>query len=89
MNLNDIQKTILKWVTKKHVATKEIRGHVFDELDSLVSDEAFYTALFSLHSTGFVTSYIYDNQSKHYALISSPDEYGIDALYWLAMQEAD
>jgi len=89
MNLNDIQKTILKWVTKKHVSTKEIRRRVFDELDSPVSDEAFYAALFSLHYTGFISSYIYDNQSKHYALISSPDEYSIDALYWLAMQEAD
>lgn len=89
MNLNDIQKTILKWVAKKHAATKEIRRHVFDDLDQLVSDEAFYAALFSLHSTGFVTSYIYDNQSENYALIISPDEYSIDALYWLAMQEAD
>lgn len=74
---------------KKHAATKEIRRHVFDDLDQLVSDEAFYAGLFSLHSTGFVTSYIYDNQSENYALIISPDEYSIDALYWLAMQEAD
>ena len=89
MNLHDIQNSILKWATKKHVATNEIRRHVFDDFDPLVSDEAFYTALLTLHSAGFVTSYIYDNQSNNYALISSPDEYSIDALYWRAMQEAE
>lgn len=88
MNLNEIQKTILKSITEKFAATKEIRRHVFDDLEQTVSDEAFYTALFCLHSTGFVASYIYDNQSKDYALINSPDEYSIDALHWLAVQEA-
>lgn len=84
-----MQKTILRWVSKNHKATREIKKNVFDELGRLVSDEAFHAALLGLHTTGFVTSYIYDNQSQKYALISSPDEYSIDALYWLAMTEAE
>jgi hypothetical protein len=89
VKLNEIQKSILKWLSTNHKATREIRKHLFDDFGRSVSEEAFYTALLGLHSAGFVTSYIYDNQSEKYALISSPDEYSIDALNWLAIQEAE
>jgi len=84
-----MQKTILKWISKNHKTTGEIRKRLSDDLGRSVSEEAFYTALLGLHSAGLVSSYIHDNQSGKYALISSPDEYSIDALHWLALQEAE
>ena len=89
MKLDAIQQSVLKWISENHKATREIRKYLFDELDQSVSEETFYSALLGLHSAGFVTSHIYDNQSEKYALISSPDEYSFDALYWLALRKAD
>ena len=89
METNRIQKSVRKWVSKYHKATEEIRQNVFDDLGQSVSNKAFSTALLGLHSTGIVTSHIYDNQSENYAQITSPDEYSIDVLYWLATQEAE
>ena len=89
METNRIQKSILKWVSKYHKATEEIRQNVYDDLGQPVSNKEFSTALLGLHSAGFVTSHIFDNQSENYAQITSPDEYNIAVLYWLATQEAE
>ena len=89
METNRIQKSILKWISKYHKATEEIRQNVCDDLGQSVSNKAFSTALLGLHSAGFVTSHIFDNQSENYAQITSPDEYSIGVLYWLAIQEAE
>ena len=88
MELNEIQKTILKWITDNYEATEKIRQNVCDDLGRALSDESFSTALLGLHSTRFVTSYIYDNQSEIYASITSPDEYSLDVLYWLATENS-
>ena len=89
MKLDDVQKSVLKWISKNHKATREIRKHLIDDLDQSVSEETFYSALLGLHSAGFVTSHIYDRQSEKFAFIRSPDEYSLDALYWLALRQAD
>jgi len=86
MKFDEIQNSVLKWISKNHKATGEIRKHLFDHLDRSLSEEAFYSARPGLHSAGFVTSHIYDHQSERNALISSPDEYSFDTLYWLALR---
>ena len=89
METTRIQNSILKWVSQCHKNTEEIRQNVYDDLGEFVSNKAFSTALLGLHSAGFVTSHIFDNQSENYAQITSPDEYNIGVLYWLAIQEAE
>jgi hypothetical protein len=86
MNLDEIEKTILRWISTNYKATSEIRKHLLDDLDLSVPEDVLYAALLGLHSTGFVTSYIYDNQSRDYAIISTPHEYSIEALHWLARE---
>jgi hypothetical protein len=88
MELNEIQKTILKWITDNYVATEIIRQNVCADLGRAISDESFSNALLGLHSTRFVTSHLYDNQNDEYATIPSPDECILDALYWLATEKA-
>jgi len=88
MELNGIQKSILKWITDNYEATEIIRQNVCDDLGRAISGESFSTALLGLHSTRFVTSYIYDNQNEEYASITSPDENNLDVLYWLATEKA-
>ena len=87
MEPNRIQRSILKWVSKCYKATDEIRKNAYEDLGQSVSNKAFYTALLGLHSAGFVTSHIFDNQSGSYAQITSPDEYSIGVLYWLVSAE--
>jgi len=86
MKLNDIQKTILKWVSSHHRPTDTVRQSVHDGLGHALTDEEFSTALLELHSNGLVTSYIYDHINVGYALIASPDDYNMDALHWLVTE---
>jgi hypothetical protein len=88
MELNEIQKTILKWITDKYAATDIIRQNVCDELGRTVSDHSFSSALLGLHSARYVTSHIYDNQTESYVSIITPDEYLLDALHWHATEKA-
>lgn len=88
MELNEIQKTILKWITDNYEATEKVRQNVCDDLGRSLSDESFSIALLGLHTKRFVTSHIYDNQTGGYASITSPDEYSLDVLYWLATEKA-
>ena len=85
MEIDRINKSILKWASKYHKTTEEIRQNVYDDLGESVSNKAFTTALLDLHSAGYVTSHIFDNQSENFAQITSPDEYSIDVMYWLAI----
>ena len=88
MDLSEIQKTILRWLSNNHKTTGEIRQNVCDDLGRSVTDEVFSTALHDLHASRLVTSYIHDNESKVYALVTSPEGYDIDVLYWLLTEEA-
>lgn len=89
METNKIQESILKWISKHHKATEDIRQKVCDDLGQSVSNKSFSSVLLGLHSAGVVTSHIFDYQSENYAQITSPEEYSIDVLYWLAAQEAE
>jgi hypothetical protein len=88
MELNEIQKTILKWITDNYAATNKIRQKVCDDLGRAISNEAFSSALLGLHSAKYVTSHIYDNQTESYVSIISPDDYHLDALHWLATEKS-
>jgi hypothetical protein len=88
MKLNEIQNTILQWLSKNIEATDRIRRSVLDELDRPVSDVEISAALLGLHAVGYLKSYVYDHQTDEYVVIISPDEYSMDALYWLAANEA-
>jgi hypothetical protein len=88
MELNEIQKTILKWITDNYAATNKIRRNVCDDLGRAISNESFSSALLGLHSARYVTSHIYDNQTGSYVSIISPDDYHLDALHWHATEKA-
>ena len=88
MEPNEIQKSILKWITVNYESTKIIRQNVCDDLGRAISDESFSSALLGLHSTGFVTSYIYDNQTEEYISLTEPDEHILDVVYWLATKKS-
>lgn len=88
MELNEIQKTILKWIADNYKATKIIRQNVCDDLGRAISDESLSNALLGLHSAKLVTSHIYDIQTERYLSVISPDDYLLDALHWLATEKA-
>ena len=89
MELSEIEKTTLKWVTDYYQATKRIRQKVCDDLGREISDGSFATALLWLHTSELVTAHLYDNQAEEYVIYSSPTENLIYALYWLATEKAE
>ena len=88
MELNEIQKSILKWITVNYESTNTIRQNVCDDLGRAISEESFSSALLGLHSTRFVTSYIYDNQTGKYIHLNEPDEHILNVMHWLATEKA-
>ena len=84
MELNKIQKAILKWASHRHNPAKAIRQSVCHGIGHAVTDDEFYAALLELHSNGLVTSYTYNQFSAVYTSIDSPKGYSMDMLYWLA-----